>query len=378
MSFKPIFVLTCFISLISLSTPGYAADIISCDSFENCPDGSEPLTNALLALEARMDTLEAEKTALEGLVTTLQEELASVVSDSHIIEASITRNIPGDFSTLTEAMRWIDKFHIGHDAVVTFQLADGHHVFETTFALGHRDGGRIHILGNLTDPTLVVLGFPNGGGLFVESTELGLINGVTIQGNKGDSGSASGSHGIFAMQNGVINLGNKVIVRDFTGAGVQAVSNSVILAPSVRSEDNGLDGFVAMDGGVIIADNARALNNGGAGFSANSGGIVKGPDITSTGNGGVGVSATHNSVLTADRSSIEGNTGDGILCAASYCSAQNASVVDNVGSFGFNVFWGGWLDVNGTVTSGHTFEGNMSREPSPIGGATIHDRGVSP
>ena len=37
--------------------PGYAGDIISCDSFENCPDGSEPLTNALLALEARIDVV---------------------------------------------------------------------------------------------------------------------------------------------------------------------------------------------------------------------------------------------------------------------------------------------------------------------------------
>ncbi len=41
-------------------SPSYAGDIISCDSFENCPDGSVPLTNALLALEARMDALEEE------------------------------------------------------------------------------------------------------------------------------------------------------------------------------------------------------------------------------------------------------------------------------------------------------------------------------
>jgi len=46
-------------------SPSYAGDIISCDSFENCADGSVPLTNALLALEARMDALEAENAALK-------------------------------------------------------------------------------------------------------------------------------------------------------------------------------------------------------------------------------------------------------------------------------------------------------------------------
>lgn len=40
-------------------SPSYSGDIISCDSYENCPDGSVPLTNALLALEAKIDALEA-------------------------------------------------------------------------------------------------------------------------------------------------------------------------------------------------------------------------------------------------------------------------------------------------------------------------------
>jgi len=47
------------------TSPSHAGDLISCDSFENCPDGSVPLTNALLALEARMDALEPRMDALE-------------------------------------------------------------------------------------------------------------------------------------------------------------------------------------------------------------------------------------------------------------------------------------------------------------------------
>jgi hypothetical protein len=62
-----LFFVAVFIGLTSL--PSYSGDIISCDSFENCPDGSVPLTNALLALEARMDALEVENAELKALLT---------------------------------------------------------------------------------------------------------------------------------------------------------------------------------------------------------------------------------------------------------------------------------------------------------------------
>lgn len=40
-------------------SPSFAGDIISCDSFENCPDGSEVLTNQLIQLENKINALEA-------------------------------------------------------------------------------------------------------------------------------------------------------------------------------------------------------------------------------------------------------------------------------------------------------------------------------
>ena len=58
--------LLCALSLGFVSTPGNTGNIISCNGFENCADGSVPLTNALLALEARMDALEVENTALKA------------------------------------------------------------------------------------------------------------------------------------------------------------------------------------------------------------------------------------------------------------------------------------------------------------------------
>ena len=58
MSLKSILALVCALSIGFASLPSYAGDIISCDSFENCPDGSEPLTNKLIQLENKIDALE--------------------------------------------------------------------------------------------------------------------------------------------------------------------------------------------------------------------------------------------------------------------------------------------------------------------------------
>ena len=58
MSVKRIFLP--FVAAFIVITPSFGGDIISCDSFENCPDGSVPLTNALLELEARVDALEGK------------------------------------------------------------------------------------------------------------------------------------------------------------------------------------------------------------------------------------------------------------------------------------------------------------------------------
>jgi hypothetical protein len=46
--------------IMFITSYSHAGDIISCDSFENCPDGSVPLTNAVLELDARVNALEVE------------------------------------------------------------------------------------------------------------------------------------------------------------------------------------------------------------------------------------------------------------------------------------------------------------------------------
>jgi hypothetical protein len=68
MTFRNTLFLVCALSIGFVASPTYAGDIISCDSFENCPDGSVVPNNAILELQARMDALEAENAALKTLL----------------------------------------------------------------------------------------------------------------------------------------------------------------------------------------------------------------------------------------------------------------------------------------------------------------------
>jgi hypothetical protein len=60
MLIRKFFMLLTAVFMFYIAPSGFGGDIISCDSFENCPDGSVPLTNAVLELDARVNALEAE------------------------------------------------------------------------------------------------------------------------------------------------------------------------------------------------------------------------------------------------------------------------------------------------------------------------------
>ena len=183
MNAKHVFALICALPFsTAFVMPVRAADVISCDSFESCPEGGAPVTNALLQLQTRIEALEAQ-------VTDLQAQLLNINGGDHFIESDVTKNIPGDFPSLVEAMQWINRSHIGGDAVVTFQLADGNYVFESSLVMTHPDGKRIRILGNLGDPSLVTLKFNGAAGLLADGTSLGLLDGVTLQGDLDELGS---------------------------------------------------------------------------------------------------------------------------------------------------------------------------------------------
>ena len=53
---KPVFPVMFVLAMTSSAIrPSYDGDVISCDSFKNYPDRSVPLTNELLALQARIE-----------------------------------------------------------------------------------------------------------------------------------------------------------------------------------------------------------------------------------------------------------------------------------------------------------------------------------
>ena len=74
MPFKSTLLFFAAIFIVLTISPSYGGDIISCDSFETCPDGSVPLTNAILDLQARMDALEGDNLALQEQVATVSNQ----------------------------------------------------------------------------------------------------------------------------------------------------------------------------------------------------------------------------------------------------------------------------------------------------------------
>ena len=64
MSVKRIFL--SFIAAYIVITPSFGGDIISCESFENCPDGSFPCTSRILELEAE---IVARQNDMSGILT---------------------------------------------------------------------------------------------------------------------------------------------------------------------------------------------------------------------------------------------------------------------------------------------------------------------
>jgi len=85
-----------------VAPPSYGGDIISCDSFENCPDGSVPLTNQLIQLENKIDALEALLAGVSRGIdpNTSQDTLTfdnSISSEATAVRQLSTTGREGDF-----------------------------------------------------------------------------------------------------------------------------------------------------------------------------------------------------------------------------------------------------------------------------------------
>jgi len=260
----------------------------------------------------------ASATDVAALDVRLDEDLDPLKTDAlRVIREDLVIDIPEDFATLDEAMAWADGYSIAQGHTLTFRFAPSPnpYVFDKPLVVaGHRDGGRIQILGDVTDAANVVFEFPQSSAISLRHGRLGLVDGITFRGGYDASNPTSTPapsdpppSGITASMTASITLGKEVVVERFWRSGVRATHNGAISAEGVVSRYNGEDGFLAVDGGFIFVQDALAQGNVRHGFNAAVNGGIEGLRLTATENGQVGVNAFMGSAVMSNF----GSTGVG-------------------------------------------------------------------
>lgn len=269
-----------------------------------------------------------------------------------VTEQSRVVTIPGEYASLAEALAALEKEHIIPGATVTLQLAEGTYSSNQPLEFNHPDGKSIQILGDVSDPSTVVLQFIDSSGLVLSGTHLSLIDGVTISGNQ--VGGPYDKTGVLATAGASVNVGQHVIVEDFD-VGMQAEYGGVIKADQTTVSNNTLHGFVATHGGIIHANGASATSNGGNGFFATNSGDIFCSSALATDNGDSGFAAFFGSHISVPLGT----------------SSDNAN-------FGYSAFQLSIIEATNAVASGNAYDYQLV--PNTMGnyGEIIYDGSLPP
>ena len=227
------------------------------------------------------------------------------------IVEDITLSVPSDYTTIQEALSFIDDKRILTGAHVTIQVADGTYIDYEQIRITHVDGSKIQILGNTSNPENVVLVFASVGDgiLTISGNHLGLIDGFTLDGNN------VVSSGIAARRSSSITTGSNMVVRNFTYAGINANESSAIWCNGLISEYNNI-GFSSQKGSSVSAEYCEA-NNNLTGYRAEKSGCVMALRSIAT-NNTTAYLALRNSYIGAYLSTVSGNSSDYVTEDTSY------------------------------------------------------------
>ena len=154
------------------------------------------------------------------------------VSTTEIITASETWTIGpsgADYPDLQAAFQALEGKRIATTALVTLQIAPGTYNHTSTIDLGHVDGSRIHIIGDVDDPATTVLQFSGStNGLFLDTAfTLYRVEGITL---RGDGVATNRAVQVLGRMD---RLGPSLRIENWTGVGVY-VYQGVISSGSVQ------------------------------------------------------------------------------------------------------------------------------------------------
>jgi len=370
-----------------------------------CP--APPGENQLEAANQRIDELEAEVEALRaavgaivgyddgelrGLLDGLDDRLDALESRRFVrlIDEPTTIRVPTEHPSLGAAMAWLRQHSLA--ARVTVQIADGTYTHTEGVDLGHRDGALVRIVGNIGDPTRVILQFSGteDGLYLVRGRALDGLSGLTVRGDR-----TAESVGLWVGEGAALRCRGPLVIEGFADGFVAASASSLrcdgatsrdngragfaarrtsnLRVHGATSRDNGGPGFVAVGGSSIEAPGARAQGNGDFGFLALSGSdIIVGEGAESRGNR-MGVGALWGSSFSAwGPITVRDNEEEGVHVAGSSAADVSGATITNNGQFGVNSFWGAFALVTRVVSTGHAFDYNLDPSGDPTRTSEVH------
>jgi len=212
----------------------------------------------------------------------------SVARTTGVVKYPITLNVPSDFSTLQDAMNWIEEKVLL--AEVTIQIADG--TYNHSSGVGHRfdhpNYRLVNIVGNTSTPSNVTFNFSGSAQAFrVNACTLKSLKGIKLSG---------GTYGVMVHQGGTLLLCQSVEITGFTTGPMWANDRSLIESVSCNIYNNSSGGVQSLRNSYIYGQSIISNNSSnGWGFYAEYGGGMGLNGYTATGNSnGVSYPAINN------------------------------------------------------------------------------------
>ncbi|MCG8550339.1 MAG: hypothetical protein MI799_08055 [Desulfobacterales bacterium] len=237
-----------------------------------------------------------------GFIIVFQQEAYSEpISFTGNITSDVTLNVPADFSTINDAISYLNDKRIKTGVSLTIQVADGSYQYDETITVNHVDGDKISILGNISDPSLCTLYFNGVSGLTVSyGNKLRLFDGFKIVGNQ-----TPYTNGIQIEYQSFLTTGDAIVVQSFGNIGILASHNSTIVAGTIESSNNGSFGFYSVYNSLIKARDSIATGNSDYNYAVNVSGTID-ADGSSSSNSHFGYHASNNGYISA-RDTISSN-----------------------------------------------------------------------
>ena len=264
----------CAAALIGFTiSPSYSHDIISCDGLENCPDGSVPLTNTLLAMQAEIDEL----TALLAGVTrgtdpnTSQDTLTFTNMNVQIVSGSGTTN--GETTGTGNMIIGYNNLREGEEGP---DDRDGSHML----VIGDKNNYTADSYGGMVvgsrSETSAPYASVSGGHLNIASYWSASVSGGSSNIANGEATSVSGGHlniasgALASVCGGQENLASGTVASVSGGSSNIASNDSAWVGGGSGNTSSGL-GASVLGGEGNIASGGYATVSGGNGNTASGG-----------------------------------------------------------------------------------------------------------